>query len=298
MRQTQGRPAVRSGAMTPTPKPPWSVGVVETLSGVLAATEWPGLTGPEIGTLLAQLGIEDPYPGITNRKRLAHALLNRQASDRSSHRLVTFVVRALDPARNISDPNRFVALQQGVNEVLSMVGLRVNDEGQMAWAKQARTLDEVAELAGRLRGELNRRGVHPEVTRYCEEELLRRSIFHAVFEATKGLSQRLRQMSGSVLDGSELVDACFAKQALSSGSTPTRPRARSVSRLASPTCSEGSPVPSATPRRTPREPSGWLVRPMHSTCSRCSRIYTVDSMERRSVTGCEAGRRSRRTRFD
>lgn len=199
--------------MASTPKPPWSVGVVETLSGVLAATDWPGLTGPEIGALLAQLGIEDPYPGVTKRKRLAHALLNRQAADRSSHRLFTFVVRALDPARYISDPNRFVALQQGVNEVLSMAGLRVNDEGQMTKAKQARTLDEVAELAGRLRGELTRRGVHLEVTRYCEEELLRRSIFHAVFEATKGLSQRLRQMSGSELDGSELVDACFAKQA-------------------------------------------------------------------------------------
>jgi uncharacterized protein (TIGR02391 family) len=42
-----------------------------------------------------------------------------------------------------------------------------------------------------------------------EEELLRKSLFHAVFEATKGLSERLRRLSGSVLDGDPLVAHCF-----------------------------------------------------------------------------------------
>jgi hypothetical protein len=73
----------------------------------------------------------------------------------------------------------------------------------------ATTLDEVAQLAGRLRTELRRRGVHAEVLHYCEEELLRKSLFHAVFEATKGVSERLRQMSGLTSDGAELVDQCF-----------------------------------------------------------------------------------------
>ncbi|WP_143766949.1 hypothetical protein [Micromonospora sp. L5] len=44
----------------------------------------------------------------------------------------------------------------------------------------ATTLDEVAQLAGRLRTELRRCGMHAEVVRYCEEEVLRRSLFHAV----------------------------------------------------------------------------------------------------------------------
>jgi uncharacterized protein (TIGR02391 family) len=50
---------------------------------------------------------------------------------------------------------------------------------------------------------------HAEVLRYCEEELLRKSLFHAVFQATKGVSERLRQMSGLTSDGAELVDQCF-----------------------------------------------------------------------------------------
>ena len=56
---------------------------------------------------------------------------------------------------------------------------------------------------------MKRRGTHPGVYRYCEQELLRRSVFQ--FEATKGLAQRLRDMTGLTLDGSELVDACFSR---------------------------------------------------------------------------------------
>lgn len=32
-----------------------------------------------------------------------------------------------------------------------------------------------------------------------------------MFEATKGLAERLRQVSGSMLDGAELISACFTK---------------------------------------------------------------------------------------
>jgi uncharacterized protein (TIGR02391 family) len=74
----------------------------------------------------------------------------------------------------------------------------------------ATTLDEVARLAGRLQNELKRWDVHQQVIRYCEEEILRKSIFHAVFEATKGVAERLRDLSGSTLDGADLVDHCFS----------------------------------------------------------------------------------------
>lgn len=189
--------------------PPWPQSVVEQLCAVMASTDWPGLTGSEIGWLLQTVRMEDPTPDQTKRHRLYNAMAARQNRDQTSRRLITFVVRALSPARFISDPDRFVALQEQVNEVLSMVGLRINDEGDMATAQQARTLDEAAALAGRLRGSMQRRGVHQEVLAYCETEILRRSIFHAVFEATKGLASRLRTMTGSQLDGAELVNACF-----------------------------------------------------------------------------------------
>lgn len=124
---------------------------------------------------------------------------------------MTFLTIALNPARYVRDPAAFNVLRQDLSEVLSLVGLKINDKGKVAHAPRARTLDEVAALAGRLQGELKRRGVHPQAVHYCREELLRRSTFHAVFEATKGLAERLRQMTGiTTIDGDELVSACFA----------------------------------------------------------------------------------------
>jgi len=199
--------------MAPAPQPPWTPAVIESVAAILGATEWPGLRGGEIGQLLAQARIDDPYPSITKRKRLAAALQNRQAQDGHSNRLVTFLTNAMDPARYVRDPAAFDALRQDLSEVLSLTGLKIKDKGQVAYAPRARTLDDVAEVAGRLQGELKRRGVHPQALHYCREELLRRSTFHAVFEATKGLAERLRQMTGmTASDGDELVTASFASK--------------------------------------------------------------------------------------
>lgn len=89
------------------------------------------------------------------------------------------------------------------------MGLKIIEDGRVGKAPRATTLDDVARLAGRLHTELTRRGVHKEVLAYCSEELVRQSLFHAVFEAVKGLGARLRSLSGSGLDGSDLVNHCF-----------------------------------------------------------------------------------------
>jgi len=113
--------------------------------------------------------------------------------------------------RYVGDHDRFLDLQQRLAEPLALVGLRISDQGEVATARAtATTLDEVAELAGRLHSELNRRGVHPQVLAYCRVELIRHSLFHATFEAVKGLAERLRQLLDSGLDGADLVDHGFS----------------------------------------------------------------------------------------
>ena len=54
------------------------------------------------------------------------------------------------------------------------------------------------------------RKVHPDVLRHCKEELLVDNYFHAVFEATKSVAEKIRQMTGLVSDGADLVEQAFS----------------------------------------------------------------------------------------
>ncbi|MFG2004806.1 TIGR02391 family protein [Spirillospora sp. NPDC048911] len=196
--------------MATTLHPMWPPASVEAVCKVLASTEWPGLTGKEIGELLTMLGIPDVSPTANKRDRLVAALITKQQANQAGNCIIRFITEAMAPGRYLQDPSRFEALRDGLSEALALMGLRVNDEGLLARAKAARTLDDLARLAGRLQTELKRRGVHTEIMKYCEEEVLRKSLFHAVFEATKGLAERIRQMAHSTLDGADLVDHCFS----------------------------------------------------------------------------------------
>ena len=195
--------------MAKTLLPMWPSSIVESVCEVLADTAT-GLTGDEIGRLLDKIDVHDIDSSATKRHRLSYALLARQQRDQAGNCIVRFIAEAMAPGRHFKDPTRRQNIQDGLNERLLLMGLKVREDGKVAKASQmASTVDEAVRIAGRLKTELVRRGTHPEVLRYCEEELVRRSIFHAVFEAAKGLAARLRQLGGSTLDGSKLVDYCF-----------------------------------------------------------------------------------------
>lgn len=55
--------------------------------------------------------------------------------------------------------------------------------------------------------------MHGRVLQYCTEELLKENYFHAVFEATKSLADRVRQMTDLEGDGTTLYDRAFSTSA-------------------------------------------------------------------------------------
>lgn len=193
----------------PNPLPPWSYGTLQAAAAVLADTTG-GLTGREIGDLFARLGMPDPTPTATKRDRLTEAFFARQNSDQSSERIVTFIVTAMEPVRYRNQPELFTLRQDRLNEHLAFVGLRINAKGQMACGAVAQTLDEASRIATSIRDELLRRKTHPEVLGYCSVEVLKKAHFHACLEATKGIFDRLRSLTGAPGDGAALVDVALA----------------------------------------------------------------------------------------
>jgi len=168
-----------------------------------------GLSGSEIGRLLSQSGIDDPEPTMTKRSRLFEALRIRQEKDGCSNNVFAFIQRVMDPIRYANNPDLFQERRNSLNVILAFCGYELGNNGKISIVEKVDNLDEAHRRANRLATELNKRKVHPQVLRYCNSELLQDNYFHAVFEAVKGVADRIREMTGLIKDGADLIDKAF-----------------------------------------------------------------------------------------
>ncbi len=165
-----------------------------------------GLTGSEIAHLLATCGIADTDPAMTKRHRLYNAFAQDQNTRRDRTRILGFIRHAMKPERFAQCPDRFEPMRASLNVALAFAGLAVDTAGKLSPVEQARTLSEAQRRAQELRADLTTRGVHPDVLRFCREELLVDNYFHAVLEAVKSVADKLRARTGLTDDGAPLVD--------------------------------------------------------------------------------------------
>ena len=108
-----------------------------------------------------------------------------------------------------NEENYYQLLNQ-LNLQLSFCGLEILQNGKIQNIKQASTITEAQQRAITLKDKLEQRNVHTQIIRYCKSELLQDNYFHAVFEAMKGLLQRIRDISGSNEDGNRLIENIFS----------------------------------------------------------------------------------------
>ncbi|MDP1685381.1 TIGR02391 family protein [Hydrogenophaga sp.] len=184
---------------------------LEAACRVLADTER-GLSGTQIERLLGEIAVSDVSPEMTKWKRLYNALANAQQLHQIGNHLLMFINRAMNPVNYARDPSTYAWRRNELNVVLSFSGFYVRDDGKVGHANKATTLDAARARAGRLKAALESRAVHAEVLNYCRAELLDENYFHAVFEATKGVAERIRLLTGLNGDGAELVNKAFAGQ--------------------------------------------------------------------------------------
>jgi uncharacterized protein (TIGR02391 family) len=185
---------------------------LEAACRVLGETER-GLTGTEIGYLLKDIKVDDVSPVETKWRRLFNALAQAQNTHQVGNHLIMFVNRALNPVRYARDKEVFDWRRDELNVVLAFSGFFIREDGKVVHSDPASTLTDARARAGRMRAALELRQVHAEVLKYCRSELIQENYFHAVLEAVKGVAERIRQLSGLVSDGAELVNEAFALKA-------------------------------------------------------------------------------------
>jgi len=185
---------------------------LEAIAKVLAGSR-DDLTGSQIGHALTSCRIPDVDPANTKWKRLYNAFAGFQNEHQVGNGVVVFIRHVMDPALHTGGPDVFRRWQQELNKVLSLSGMEVGGDGKVRRVQRAENLDEAVARANRLKSALDQRHVHPNVLTHCQAEILADNYFHAVLEAMKSITTRIRMLSGLDGDGAKLVQAAFAGDA-------------------------------------------------------------------------------------
>lgn len=165
-----------------------------------------GLSGSRIAFVLEAVGIEDIASDETKWKRIYCALAERQNQSQNRRAILEFIRRAMRPEYFLEDHSKYEALRAKLNQALSFIGLAVLENGQLVAAEKAQTISDAKRRADELRADLTKRGVHPDVLRFCKAELVADNYFHAVLEASKSVAEKLRVKANVTGDGAALVD--------------------------------------------------------------------------------------------
>ena len=112
----------------------------------------------------------------------------------------------MKPERHLGRPERFETMRANLNTALAFAGLAFDAGGNLHTVEAAATIGEAERRANELREGLTRRGVHPDVLRFCKAELVADNYFHAVLEAVKSVATKMRDRTGLSDDGAVLVD--------------------------------------------------------------------------------------------
>ena len=198
---------------------------IKALCDVLADTNY-GLTKSEITLKLGQCSIsavDDGYrtngfyykTGLNKRDWLYNCFVSHLNAKKTPAGIFNFVEYALDPVNFTPDERRgkYKFLFDGVNKVLLLNGLEVQENGKIRQVTKAETLSEVDKRVKSLEQKLSDRDIHSEVKKYCISDYLQKDYFDAVFEAAKGVAQRVREITGLDKDGGALFQTAFAKKA-------------------------------------------------------------------------------------
>lgn len=189
---------------------PFPQAILEGVCRILGDTEQ-GLTGTQIGFYLAQERIEDVDSVNTKWKRLYNAFAGFQKTNQCSNNILNFIIHVLCPSRYVNNQDRFDFLRNGTNQQLAFIGYKINEDGKLQKIDKASTISDVQIKANNLKQEIEKRSGHPILINYCKAELLTNNYFHAVFEANKGLFERIRKQSGLSSDGNTLIEETFSQ---------------------------------------------------------------------------------------
>lgn len=168
------------------------------------------LTGSQLTNFFAQVNY-DKCSTITKRIRVFNFFTYIQNNYHCSNKIIEFIQNIVNPVNYINNQSEYLYFLESLNKILAFSGLSINEKGQFLSITKVETIDEATKKANNLRKLLFDRNIHPDILRFCKSELISENYFHAVFEATKSVADKIRLISGLKLDGNQLIYTTFDK---------------------------------------------------------------------------------------
>lgn len=186
--------------------PEFNIYQIEAISRILGEE----VNGSQLSDIFSLCNIVDTYDSNgTKWRRIYYSLIERQKKDHCGNNIANFILNVINPARYSNDPERHASLLLELNKILILNGFELDKDCIFTSVKPARNPSEAEQRLDKIKNKLRGRNIHKEVLKYCQIELLQDNYFHAVFEASKGLIQRIREITGLNSDGSRLIDEAF-----------------------------------------------------------------------------------------
>lgn len=164
------------------------------------------ITGSEITMMFNKLNINCCLPNTeTKWKRIYNGI----AFARSHDAMVKIIEYVMTPSRFTDNQNTFTEAMDALNLKLSFIGFKLLPTGKVINHVAATTLDEAHKMVSRLKGDLHKFDIHPQILECCRPEIVSENLFHLIFEASKCVLKELQIISGLTLDGNSLINQCF-----------------------------------------------------------------------------------------
>lgn len=179
---------------------------IETTSRILGDI----MTGSTINRMFDYLNIEDDSNESTKWKRINFVMHKYQCIYNCGNKTVEIIEYIFHPTSTwFPSLNHYNEEMSQINKCISYYGLELQSDGKVHLTKSTSSKREANEKYDLLKSKLSERNIHSEIMKFCTQDIVNEDYFSIIFEASKSIYVKIRNMTGINLDGNKLIYNCF-----------------------------------------------------------------------------------------
>ena len=181
---------------------------IETISKIIGNI----MTGSTISKMLDILNITDNSDQSTKWRRLDYIMRESQNRYNCGNKIIEIIQYVFHPTSSWF--NSSVDYKECINEInkcISFYGYELHEDGKIHQITSTKTRTQANEKYDLLKSKLLERNIHPTILKFCTQDIVNEDYFSIIFEASKSVYDKIRNMTGINKDGNQLILTCFNK---------------------------------------------------------------------------------------